>query len=81
MKQDDKPNLALLAAEDRDKCIEAIISYFYNERGETIGVIAAAGILDFFLDSAGIDIYNKGIEDAKKCSRVSWTSWISNLSS
>lgn len=55
----------MLAEEDRDRCIKEIIGYFLDERGETIGVIAAGHVLDFLLQSAGPDIYNKAIEDTK----------------
>jgi uncharacterized protein (DUF2164 family) len=64
MKEIDR-GLNLLSDKDRDRCIKEIISYFYDEKGETIGVIAAGNTLDFFLDTVGPGIYNKAIEDIK----------------
>lgn len=55
----------VLTENDRQKCIKEIVGYFYDERGETIGVIAAENILDFFLQIAGPDVYNKAVEDTK----------------
>ena len=65
----------MLTEEDRDRVIKEIIGYFLDERGETIGVIAAEDILDFLLQSAGPDIYNKAIEDAKKVLKAQLESW------
>ncbi|MEK7673293.1 MAG: DUF2164 family protein [Patescibacteria group bacterium] len=56
----------LLSEEKRKTIIDEIVTFFNQERGETIGVIAAEDILDFFLQNAAQDIYNKGVEDAKK---------------
>jgi uncharacterized protein (DUF2164 family) len=55
----------MLTEKDRDRCIKEIIAYFLDERGETIGMIAAENLLDFLLQSVGPGIYNKAIEDAK----------------
>lgn len=49
----------------KKSCIEAIITFFNQERDEKIGVIAAEDILDFFLRDIGKEIYNKGVEDSK----------------
>jgi uncharacterized protein (DUF2164 family) len=52
--------------ESRRKYIDAIISYFLDERNEEIGVIAAEDILDFFLKEIGDDLYKKAVKDIKK---------------
>lgn len=57
--------LGLLSQEQRAQTINAIVGYFQSERQETIGVIAAEAILDFFLDEIGKSIYNKGVKDAR----------------
>jgi uncharacterized protein (DUF2164 family) len=56
----------LITDESRRKYIKDIIAYFYDERNEEIGVIAAENILDFFLNGIGREIYNKGIIDIKE---------------
>lgn len=55
-----------LSEESRKKYIDSIISFFLDERGEEIGVIAAEDILDFFLKEVGDDIYKKAIKDIRK---------------
>lgn len=55
----------LLSKEKRRVAIEAIISFFKNERNEDIGIIAAENALNFFLENMGDEIYNKGVEDAR----------------
>ncbi|MCZ4408336.1 DUF2164 domain-containing protein [Cryomorphaceae bacterium 1068] len=54
-----------ISDEKRQELIDEIVSFFTNERDEKIGVLAAEQILNFFLDKAGADIYNKGVYDAK----------------
>lgn len=56
----------LLPKAKRQSCIDEIITFFKQKRGEQIGVIAAEDILDFFLQDIGPDIYNKGVEDSKE---------------
>ncbi|WP_054754638.1 DUF2164 domain-containing protein [Piscibacillus salipiscarius] len=45
--------------------IEQIQTYFYEERGDEIGEIAAESFLEFMTEELGPHFYNKGIEDAK----------------
>jgi len=52
--------------EKRKSSIEEIITFFKQERDEKIGVIAAEEILDFFLQTVGGDVYNKGVKDSKE---------------
>jgi len=65
-KQDVKRKLDLLSKEKRESSIKEIIHHFKTERNEDIGVIAAGGFLDFFLQLIVEDVYNKGIKDSKK---------------
>lgn len=55
-----------LTDEEKEAAKQELIFFFENERDEKIGVIAAGEILNFFLESVGGKIYNKGITDAKK---------------
>ena len=55
-----------LSNEERNTLKEELIIFFDKKRGEKIGIIAAEEILNHFLKSAGVKIYNKGIYDAKK---------------
>lgn len=57
--------IGLLDKDQRKMAIEAIMSFFQNERNEEIGIIAAEEVLDFFLNDIGTAIYNKGVDDAK----------------
>lgn len=54
-----------LTSEEKNKLITKIQDFFYTERNEKIGVIAAEVVLDFFLDTLGTAIYNKSLMDAK----------------
>lgn len=55
-----------LTKEQKDKMINDIIQFFYDERDEEIGIIAASSVLDFFLEEIAENIYNQGLDDAKK---------------
>lgn len=59
-----KRNWNLLSEEQRRASIKEIIDFFKTERDEEIGMIAAENILDHFLQTVGIQLYNKGIEDS-----------------
>ncbi|TDT67418.1 uncharacterized protein (DUF2164 family) [Hypnocyclicus thermotrophus] len=54
-----------LTKDEKNKMIYEIQYFFENEREESIGIIAAEEVLDFFLESIGKIIYNKGLDDAK----------------
>ncbi len=56
----------LLAPDKRQACLREIATFFKQERGETLGLIATEEILDFFLENVGGTIYNKGVEDSKE---------------
>jgi len=55
-----------LSDEKRKKAVSSIIDFFKTERKEDIGIIAAESILDFFVEEVGSDIYNSGVDDARK---------------
>ena len=42
-----------------------IQNFFYEERNEELGIIAAGNIYDFFLNNFGDIIYNKALDEAK----------------
>ena len=54
-----------LTDEKRKETIDEIIYFFESERNEEIGHIAAEQVLNFFLETIGPDLYNRGIQDAK----------------
>ena len=55
-----------LSEEERKVAKEALILFFEREREEKIGLIAADELLNFFLQTVGGYIYNKGLTDAKR---------------
>ena len=55
----------LLTEEQRNSAIKDIIDFYETEKDEQIGIIAAGELLDIFLQTAGIFLYNKGVEDSK----------------
>ena len=59
-------DISLLSPEQRKTAISSIIDYFANERDEQIGIIAAEGILDMFLDQVGPHLFNQGVRQTKK---------------
>ena len=55
-----------LSDDEKNLTKKELILFFENERDEKIGIIAAEEILNFFLQSIGNKLYNKGVTDAKK---------------
>lgn len=55
----------LLTEPQRKKAIDDILNFFSTERNEQIGIIAAEKLLDNFLETNSIAIYNNGVEDTK----------------
>ena len=55
-----------LTDEERESVKQDLILFFERERDEQIGVIAAEEILNFFLQSVGSKLYNRGVADAHK---------------
>ncbi len=54
-----------LTSDEKNKMISDIQDFFYENRGEELGVIASSEILDFFIEKLGNKIYNKGLDEAK----------------
>lgn len=55
-----------ITKEEKQNMILLIKEYFYNEREEEIGDLAASMVLDFFINKLAPSFYNKGIEDSYK---------------
>ncbi len=54
----------MISDDYRKEVIRGIIAFFQTEMDQEIGVIAAENILDHFLQSVGMKLYNKGVEDS-----------------
>jgi uncharacterized protein (DUF2164 family) len=48
----------------KEEFIKEIQSYFLDQRGEELGVLAAGFLADFIIDRLGPFFYNQGIKDA-----------------
>ncbi|KKO54725.1 DUF2164 domain-containing protein [Paenibacillus sp. DMB20] len=55
-----------LPKEQRDVLIEEIREYFENERGESIGHLAADSMLEFFMARISPYIYNQALDDCRQ---------------
>ncbi|KPH71751.1 DUF2164 domain-containing protein [Oceanobacillus caeni] len=55
-----------LPKEIKDQIKEELKEYFYYERSEEIGDLAAENMLDFILKEIGPYFYNQGVKDAKE---------------
>ncbi|MDF2845199.1 MAG: hypothetical protein K0R00_3625 [Herbinix sp.] len=65
MNRNQNTALINLTSEEKKQLLEEIKYYFETERDEKLGIIASEGILDFFMETLGKQIYNKALEDAK----------------
>jgi uncharacterized protein (DUF2164 family) len=54
-----------LPKEQRDQMIRLIQQYFEEDRGETIGDLAADSLLDFFMTRLGPYVYNQALSDCR----------------
>lgn len=54
-----------IAKETKEEMISSLKDYFYNERSEEIGDLAAENMLHYFIEEIGPHIYNQGVRDAK----------------
>ncbi|MCQ6275459.1 DUF2164 domain-containing protein [Bacillus sp. V3B] len=54
-----------LPKENKDQIKDNLKEFFYNERSEEIGDLAAENVLDFILKEVGPYLYNQGVKDAK----------------
>jgi uncharacterized protein (DUF2164 family) len=55
-----------LPKEARPQAVASIERWFQEERGERIGNIAAAALLNFVLEEIGPTIYNRAVADVKE---------------
>lgn len=55
-----------LSKEQREMSIVQIQQFFEEERGETLGELAADGVLDFFLTNIGPYVYNQALGDCRQ---------------
>ncbi|WP_068618488.1 DUF2164 domain-containing protein [Paenibacillus tuaregi] len=55
-----------LPKEDKDVIIRSVQTYFEEERGESIGELAAEQLIDFMIGELGPAVYNKAIENVRK---------------
>ena len=55
-----------LSKEEEKIALEEIIHFFDKERDEEIGNLAAAMLLEFFVEKIGPTVYNQAIADAQK---------------
>lgn len=62
---DDKYKIKL-TKEKKDHMISAIKTYFFNEREEELGDLAATMMLNFILEEIAPEIYNQGVYDSYK---------------
>jgi uncharacterized protein (DUF2164 family) len=53
-----------LSKEKKDYMISEIRSYFAKERDIDLGDLAAALILDFFVEKLAMEFYNEGVADS-----------------
>lgn len=54
-----------LTDEQKEQAIQAIQQFFYEQRDEDIGELAALLVLDFISEHFGPYFYNLGLADAK----------------
>jgi uncharacterized protein (DUF2164 family) len=55
-----------LPKESRQQAVASIERYFLETSGEKIGNIAAAGLLNFFLEEIGPVVYNRAVADTQE---------------
>ena len=55
-----------LTKEKKDYMVSAIKNYFFKEREEKIGDLAAALILEFITEELAPEFYNQGVYDSHK---------------
>lgn len=59
-----KGNNIKLSKDKQEAMINELRQYFYTERGEELGELAASILLDFITEKLGPEYYNQGIIDA-----------------
>lgn len=50
---------------EKEEIVELIKDFYYNERGEEIGLIETYQLIDFFNEVLAPKIYNKAIDDTR----------------
>ena len=55
-----------ISKETRLQAVASIERYFLETSGEKVGNIAAAGLLNFFLEEIGPVVYNRAVADAQE---------------
>ena len=55
-----------LTKEQRGDMISSIKRYFRQERGEEIGELASALMLDFIVEKLAPEFYNQGVNDSSR---------------
>jgi uncharacterized protein (DUF2164 family) len=68
-----KPWDSLITDEERNGAVDKIMTYFAEERDEEIGRIAAAEVLDMFLEVLGPKIFNTGLLEGKAWLKIRLT--------
>ncbi|QHA93857.1 DUF2164 family protein [Bacillus sp. N1-1] len=63
-----------ISREKKKELIERIQTFFYEERNEEIGELAAENVLHFVMSEIGPTIYNAGISDAIGMTEQKWIS-------
>ncbi|MYL62410.1 DUF2164 family protein [Bacillus hwajinpoensis] len=58
----------------KKELVERIQSFFYEERNEEIGDLAAENVLHFVMSEIGPTLYNAGISDAIGMTEQKWIS-------
>ncbi|NLK94495.1 MAG: DUF2164 domain-containing protein [Clostridiales bacterium] len=61
-----KSSICELSSEEKKRLIQEIQTFYYDSRGEEIGVIGSEEVLEFFIENLGNTIYNKALDDAAK---------------
>jgi len=61
-----KPVWDIITDQTKRECMQDIIAFFQDERGEKIGMLASEQILDIVLEKITWDCYNKGVDEAKE---------------
>jgi uncharacterized protein (DUF2164 family) len=61
-----RPEKIILTKEKKEAMLAAIKTYYFNEREEQIGDLAAALLLNFIMEELAPEIYNQGVYDAYK---------------
>ncbi len=53
-----------LTKENKEVMIEKIKKYYFDERDEVIGDLAAGLLLDFIINDLAVEFYNQGVYDS-----------------